>query len=272
MRLTSKCYYFLALVFICTSMLAGNPSTALANEYSADKIPVIAYHEVLPFVNTSDASNPSVISLAQFSQQMEYLYKNGYYTASISELGEFVKGKKKLPPRTVVITFDDGYESNYLYCYPYLLKYNFRASIFLMGKVPQEARPHLSGFQIMSMIRSGLVEIGCHTYDLHREIDGKPALEVLPEPLIQADFARLNLLLQRIGIRRVQAIAYPYGANSAAATGAALSAGYRIGFTIDEGYVRPGDSIMALKRFNIGPDVDLNKFTEIITGTIRQSP
>ncbi|MHB8157912.1 MAG: polysaccharide deacetylase family protein, partial [Desulfocucumaceae bacterium] len=118
--------------------------SALAQALGTEKIPVIVYHDVLPFVDSQDTYNTSVIPLKNFAEQMEYLHSNGYNTASLSDLRDFVKGKKKLPPRTVVITFDDGYESNYIHCYPYLKKYNFRAAVFLMGSVPPNARPHLT--------------------------------------------------------------------------------------------------------------------------------
>jgi peptidoglycan/xylan/chitin deacetylase (PgdA/CDA1 family) len=249
-------------------LLSALPSRALAEDPTgAEKIPVLSYHEVLLEPNGSDVSNVSVIAQKMFAEQMEYLHNNGYCTASMSELEGFVKDGRKLPPKTVVISFDDGYQSNYLYAFPYLAKYGFKATLNLIGNVPQDARPHLTGFQLMAMVRSGLVEIECHTYDLHREIDGIPALMVLPEQDIYRDFTIFNALCQKMGIKKPSAIAYPYGIAGAAAKEAAAGVGYRMGFTITGGYVRPGDPVMSLKRFNIGPDIDMNSFAAIVSGT-----
>ena len=77
---------------------------------------VLLYHHVVP----KDADTSSIISLSDFESQMEYLYKHGYYTASLKELEEFLYDEKELPEKTVIITFDDGYESNYIYAYPVL--------------------------------------------------------------------------------------------------------------------------------------------------------
>lgn len=255
------------LFFVPAGFLLALDKPVLAAESpGAEKIAVIAYHEVLPHPEKSDAANTSVMSLDEFARQMEYLHKNGYYTATIDELEGYVKFGRKLPPRTVVITFDDGYESNYLYCYPYFLKYNFRATIFLMGSVPPNARPHLTGLQLLDMTGSGLIQIGCHTYGLHREIDGQPALKVLAEPEIADDFNRFNCLCRIAGIKGPTSIAYPYGVAGPAAVVAAQNAGYRTGFTTTKGYVRYGDSPMALNRFMIDPETSIETFAAIVSG------
>jgi len=259
--------FFRCLLGAALFFYTGQFSLALAAEQpGAEKVPVIVYHEVLPGVATGDSSNASILPLEQFSRHMDYLHDNGFYTASLAELEGFVKSGRRLPPKTVVITFDDGYESNYLYCYPYLQRFNFRAILFLMGSVPPNARQHLTGLQLMSMTRSGLVEIGSHTYGLHREIDGTPALLALSEQEIARDLAIFNLVCSRAGINRPFSIAYPYGATGAEALKASAGAGYRMGFTIEDGYVRAGDPPMGLKRFNIGPGVDMEAFMAIVNG------
>lgn len=256
-----------AVFFLLLGFMAPAPARAeVPGNPRSESVPVIAYHDVLPYIGENDAGNPSVLPLSVFAAQMEYLYENGYYTASLRELEEYVHGTGSLPPKTVVITFDDGYQSNYLYCYPFLKKYDFRAAIFMMGSVPKKARPHLTGLQIKKMTAGGLVQIGSHTYDYHREIKGEPALKVLPRDIIKRDFDKFNLLTTRIGLPRPTAIAYPYGAAGPAAIEAAALAGYSMGFTIERGYVRPGDPVMALNRFNIEPAMSLDDFARVVSG------
>lgn len=261
-------WLLLAAVFTLGAWLS--PAFA-EDQAAAEKIPVLVYHEVLPSPDGGDASNVSVIARKIFGEQMEYLHENGFYTATMTDLEGFVKAGRKLPPKTVVITFDDGYQSNYLYAFPYLTRYKLKATLFLMGSVPPDARPHLTGFQLMEMVRSGLVEIECHTYDLHREIDGTPALLALPEKDIFSDFSTFNGLFRQIGLNKPFTIAYPYGEAGSAALGASAGAGYRMGFSITDGYVRPGDPVMNLHRFNIGPEIDINYFAAIVNGTALQT-
>src|SRR5690606_18803891 len=79
---------------------------------TAERIPVLMYHAVLPAADNPNPNNASIINLEAFEAQMGYLHEEGYYTASLAELEQFVHGRLVLPEKTVVITFDDGYENN----------------------------------------------------------------------------------------------------------------------------------------------------------------
>jgi len=129
---------------------------------------------------------------------MKYLHDNGYRTASLREVEDFIYNHKKLSEKTVLITFDDGYESNYVYAFPALKTYDFRAAIFLIGsKIVQKEEPFdpdklsmLSFRQIRKMLASGLVEFGSHTFDAHEYIDGKPALLSMDKRQLDLDFSK----------------------------------------------------------------------------------
>lgn len=57
----------------------------------------------------------------------------------MKELADADMGKTKLPSKPIIITFDDGYYSNYEYIYPILKKYHIKASIFIVtDKIGQE--------------------------------------------------------------------------------------------------------------------------------------
>ncbi|MFZ5597590.1 MAG: polysaccharide deacetylase family protein [Bacillota bacterium] len=254
---------FLFILFPADMSLAVDRAGA-----AAGKIPVLVYHDVASQVSASDAANSSVISLADFEKQMAYLAQNGYYTASLQELERYVRGAGNLPEKTVVITFDDGYQSNYINCYPVLRKYGFRGAVFMIGYVPSGSRPHLTAAQAKNMVDSGVFEIGCHTFGMHKKTDGKAALKNFPAPVIKRDFDKFNYLCDMICIPKPFAIAYPFGEAGADAIGVASSAGYRMGFTMEKGYVRPGDPLMALNRIAIYPGIDIDKFADIVSGRL----
>jgi peptidoglycan/xylan/chitin deacetylase (PgdA/CDA1 family) len=94
----------------------------------------------------------------------------------VRELLAIDSGEMKLPPKSVMITFDDGQESFYKYAYPLLLKYNFKAVLSVIGKYTEDfsktddhniAYSHVTYNEIEEMIGSGLVEIGNHSYNFH---------------------------------------------------------------------------------------------------------
>src|SRR5699024_8650035 len=97
------------------------------------------------------------ISESLFEEQLEYLYENGYNTVSLDQLVGFVENGTPLPERPVMITFDDGYESNYTIAFELLRKYGFCASIFVVasevGETPGSLR-HFDWNEAREMVSS----------------------------------------------------------------------------------------------------------------------
>src|SRR5699024_1862299 len=103
----------------------------------SEDIPVLLYHHLASkedIENFGWEKNGSIIPIENFREQMDYLYENNFYTATLEELELFIDGKIDLPEKTVVITFDDGYLSNVEYAYPIMKKYGFKGSIFMVGE------------------------------------------------------------------------------------------------------------------------------------------
>src|SRR5690606_30523312 len=142
---------------------------------SAEQVPVLMYHYITPQAYNDQPNNNSIMNLEAFEEGMKYLYEQGYYTATLEELEQYVMGKKALPAKSVVITFDDGYQNNYVYAYPILKKYGFNATIFLIGsRIQPETsvfdpakKSYLSFEEIKAA--SDVFEFHSHTYDLHQK-------------------------------------------------------------------------------------------------------
>lgn len=145
------------------------PSTQ--GEYMA-QVPILMYHHL-----AEGKAGSTVISPEMFESHLKSLQAAGYHTISLQELKGFVETGAKLPDKPIVITFDDGYSSNYELAYPLLQKYNMKATIFAigssMGKVTYKdtnlpITPHFSYEQAREMLSSGLIEIQSHSYDMHQ--------------------------------------------------------------------------------------------------------
>ena len=81
------------------------------------RIPILLYHRVLPEFPHGSARTGNV-QPEEFDVQMGYLARKGYSALSVSELKEISTGKKTMPGRPVLITFDDGYADNYFVAFP----------------------------------------------------------------------------------------------------------------------------------------------------------
>jgi peptidoglycan/xylan/chitin deacetylase (PgdA/CDA1 family) len=93
---------------------------------------ILMYHRVVPHEISHRIFSLSEIVVYQetFEKQMLFL-SNHYHVISLDDFINAKKYKKDIPPKTAVITFDDGWEDTYLYAFPVLNKFNLPATIFL---------------------------------------------------------------------------------------------------------------------------------------------
>src|SRR6476646_9721163 len=83
---------------------------------AGNKLLVLEYHSI----STDGFEDQITISEEKLITHLDYLRDNGYKTMWLSQVDEFQKLKKPLPPKTVVLTFDDGYKNNYTELFPLL--------------------------------------------------------------------------------------------------------------------------------------------------------
>lgn len=101
---------------------------------SQKKLTIITFHRVVPSSIKDNSPNKSMMtSVSQFDEfiKMVSLYANSF---TLETAVSHIEYKMPFPPRSVVITFDDGYEDNYTHAFPILKKYNVPATIFLSTK------------------------------------------------------------------------------------------------------------------------------------------
>ncbi|MEP7329352.1 MAG: polysaccharide deacetylase family protein [Betaproteobacteria bacterium] len=102
------------------------------------------------------------VTAAAFEAQMDFLARNGYHVVSLNQLAGFLEGREPLPPKTVVITIDDGYKSTFEVAWPILRKFGFPATVYLYTDFVG-AGDALSWAQMKDMSASGLIEIQPHS-------------------------------------------------------------------------------------------------------------
>ena len=136
------------------------------------EIPILMYHHLDPEPEGEFALSPQV-----FESHLRAIQASGFQTVSPQELIDYVYTGRELPAHPVLITFDDGYLSNYELAYPLLQKYNMKATIFIIGSsvgmssykgTGSEILPHFSYAQALEMAQSGLITVQTHSYDMHQ--------------------------------------------------------------------------------------------------------
>lgn len=138
------------------------------------KLPVLVYHH---FSEEKKNENALIVGRENFRRQIKYLKDNGYHSISIRQLVDFVEKGIPLPEKPVLITIDDGYESNYTIAYEVLKEFDTKATIFMIGHAVGtntykdtglSLDPYITVEQGKEMIASGLVSIQSHSMDMHQ--------------------------------------------------------------------------------------------------------
>lgn len=181
------------------------------------------------------------VSPANFERQVKYLHDNGWHSYTMSEI---VVKKEYLPEKSVVITFDDGYQDNLTNALPILKKYGFKATIYLVNdrhdrdwsgyrKAKNEGaglknEPKLSDDEVKELLESGLIEIGAHTLT-HAN------LNALNREEAQNQISTSKKEIETKFTTVCRSFAYPFGLYSKRDTDLVLECGYSNAVTTEVG-------------------------------------
>lgn len=201
----------LCLIVVVVLVAVGISFKQYNDRKRADiKIPILLYHNFVTTVPDSDPDNFNYINTPEsFEENIKTLLDNGYTILSMKELADADEGKTELPAKPILITFDDGYYSNYEYIYPILKKYKVKASIFVItDKMGQEIDgiKYLGWDECKEMQDSGLVEIFSHSKK-HVFYNKLPVREIRDD--VKESY---ELIEKYLGKQDLKVFAYPYGA------------------------------------------------------------
>lgn len=196
--------------------------------------PILLYHRVVPATPPRDPYR-NCVSSATFAAHMAWLARRGYRTIQLADLrAAFEHGAAgRVPPRrSVVITFDDGYEDTYAHAWPILRRHGFSAAVFVVADAiggdnrfdaaHGEARaPMLTAEQLRTLHRQG-VEIGSHTCS-HPD-----ALTDLADGALWDELTRSRSILESALGAPVRHFAYPHSRVDGRVEAAVERAGYEL--------------------------------------------
>lgn len=212
-------------------------------------LPVIMYHNVRPidFKTTNAFVSDLTLPPSEFELQLRYLKERGIATVSMEDLYLCLEGRRSLPDRSVVLTFDDGFENNYLYAMPLLKRYGLTGTFFLVSGLIGH-NEYMTWSEAQEMVAAGM-EIGSHTISHPDLARSAPALR--DRELVESK----RVLEEKLGVS-VRALSYPSGAHNPDVMASARKAGYVIAVTTQYGTTQERGRVMELPRVRIhGTDV-----------------
>jgi len=199
-------------------------------------LPILNYHSVGPVAD--DYTVPE----AAFAQQLDWLAAQGFHTASLNQLVEH-----RLPPRPVILTFDDGKEDALTTVLPALRKRGMVGSFFVITSLIGQPG-YLSWDDVRALAAAGM-EIGSHTVDHARLAD-------LPDDRVRAELMDSKRELEAHLQKPIEALAYPYNSVRSRIIDAARAAGYRVAVS---GPVHGGKELLNLYRISVGGQTDITR-------------
>lgn len=240
------------------------------------QLPIVMYHMVL---KNPGVKNRFMVSVATLEEDIKYIKQNGYSTILIKDLIEYTESKKELPPKPILLTFDDGSYNNYLYAFPLAQKYNIKFVFSPIGKEADrftktvDEKPeyaYANWNQISEMASSGLVEIQNHTYDMHSS--KKPRIGCVQKKGESANHYKESLAKDLLKSQKLikektgsepTAFFYPFGAYSECSDEIVKSLGFKATFICESkiNTIRKDpECLFKLYRFLRPPGIPAKKF------------
>jgi peptidoglycan/xylan/chitin deacetylase (PgdA/CDA1 family) len=208
-------------------------------------VPILMYHRInVAPPGASAITRGLTVHPADFARQMRWLKRHGYRTVTQRELFDALFRGRRLGPKPVLITFDDGWHDIFDRASPVLARLGMRATAYVIsGRTTGHDHTFLTWRQLRMLEERG-IEIGSHTIthcDLTSLSDGQALRE-----LVQSRRA-----LERRLRHPVQWIAYPYGAYDARIERLTRRAGYVLAVTTEHGVVQSAGRPLALRRLRV---------------------
>jgi len=215
-----KFFFKSILIIICvlvTSKVSAFSNTPIAKKY---EVPILVYHSIgpVPKIKESKMQTHYRVTTENFEKQMQFLKDNGYQPITFKKLvNSFNNYVMKLPEKSVVITFDDGWKNQYDNARPILEKYNFSATFFITtGYVNYKAYMNWDDLKYLS---NHNFEIASHTKS--HQVSTKIHFDKLQSELAESK----KILENKLGIK-ISTLAYPNYAENEVVHQVVKTAGY----------------------------------------------
>lgn len=274
------CCGILAILMFCLLVLARcqprhdqiKTTAAIA---AGQTVPVLMYHHLLPRDTDSPLKSNNIVTFTEdFAAQLGWLRDNGYHTISVAELEAFLYEGAVLPEHPIMLTFDDGYMSNYVYAAPLLREYGFTAVIFTITSQIAQDGSASSADQAVPQTREmmeacqDVFTYASHTDNLHTATgSGRSALTDADPAAAAADLHRSLDSLAGIPGGNPRIFSYPYGFYNDRVKAVLRENGVRMAFRATAGQLTRDSDPYALPRIAISHKVDIEQFAELVSGS-----
>lgn len=230
------------------------------------RVPILLYHSV------SDSPSPYISRFAvppdTFRRHLAAIAERGGTALTVSEyVDAAATGPANVPDRTVVVTFDDGYEDFYEHALPALVDFGIKATLYVTSGFLRDfddglaaaARGRMMSLTQLQYAADAGTEIGGHTHS-------HPELDTLRRAHAREEIERCKALLAEAVGREIRSFAYPHGYSSASVRRLVEAAGYDSACGVRNAISSPDDDRFSLSRLMIRDVTSLHDLEQWLAG------
>jgi len=205
--------------------------------------PTLMYHHVQTAEAAKERNQTGLtVNTEVFRTQMQYLKDRGYGVISMQDILNFFEQGIKTQSKSVLLTFDDGYDDFYTDAYPILREFNYPATVFIPTGLMNNAG-YLYWDKISEMNQNRIL-FANHTWS-HKNIKTK-------EDVLKMEISTADVQLNEKGLNIPKVFAYPYGSESALAISFLQGLNYKLIFTTRYGGTLCKKQMLNLPRMRVG--------------------
>jgi peptidoglycan/xylan/chitin deacetylase (PgdA/CDA1 family) len=191
-------------------------------------VPILMYHVVSaphPGAPYPELYTPAPV----FAAQMRALARHGYHGVTLAQVDDYWQKGYALPPKPIVISFDDGYLSDYTHALPVLRGRGWPGVLNL--ELDNVRHGDLTALLVRRLIAAGW-EVDSHTIT-------HPDLTAVPDSRLRAEVVRSRRLIRARFHVPANYFCYPGGRLDRRVVAAVRRAGYRGATTTNPGLATP---------------------------------
>jgi peptidoglycan/xylan/chitin deacetylase (PgdA/CDA1 family) len=233
--------------------LAAAPFPAISDSARQLDVPIIMYHDIRPVKDVDWDVTPD-----QLNAHFQVIQQQGWTPITLDQLVAHLRTGAALPPKPILLTFDDNYLGEYQYAFPLLKQYHYPAvwSVHTHYVGSQAGKPKATWEQLQEIVKSGLITVASHTVN-HLRLD-----TLSPEQVDYELNESKRVLEQQLGVP-VHYFTYPEGDYVASVKQKVAGAGYQAALSMSldpqiERVANKSDDLLTIMRFG------QSRFEEIV--------
>jgi len=230
------------------------------------QVSILLYHRFGPV-----ASDSMTVTTTLFESHLKYLRDNGYRVIPLRELVDHYLGKRGAPPpRSVVVTVDDGHISVYSDMFPLVRQYQCPVTLFLYPSAISNASYAMTWGQLRELKETGFFDLQSHTFwHPNFKKDKKRLMPADYENFVSAQLKKSKDKLEKELNSKVDMLAWPFGIYDEDLIHKAKEAGYVATYTMERHPANSLDKVTALPRYLMTNGNSGRTWTTILTDSPR---